>query len=108
VGICCGGKTKLNASTNATIFSWSPNSNMLNSNTLQPIVAPGNTTPYLLTVRNDTGCIKPVIDAVVVTVYTPVKVKAGNDTAVVVNQPLQLLATSNYDGDSTGTTVQYL
>jgi gliding motility-associated-like protein len=44
----------------------------------------------------------------VVTVYTPVKVKAGNDTAVVVYHPMQLHATSNYDGFSTGTTVQYL
>ncbi|NIT59055.1 MAG: hypothetical protein GWN00_23380, partial [Aliifodinibius sp.] len=39
--------------------------------------------------------------------YTPVKVNAGNDTAVVVNQPLQLMATSNYDSDSTGIIVQY-
>lgn len=108
VGICFGGRTQLNASTNASSFSWSPNSNMLNSNTLQPTVAPGNTTPYLLTVKYDTGCIKPVIDTVVVTVYTPVKVHAGNDTAVVINQPLQLFATSNYDGDTTGTSVQYL
>jgi gliding motility-associated-like protein len=107
VGICFGGRTQLNASTNATAFEWSPNKNMLYANTLQPIVAPGNTTPFALTVRYDTGCIKPVTDTIIVTVYAPVKVHAGNDTAVVLNQPLQLLASSNYDGDSTGISVQY-
>ncbi|MFZ5976678.1 MAG: PKD domain-containing protein [Hydrotalea sp. AMD] len=107
VGICFGGRTQLNATTNASAFEWTPNKNILYSNTLQPIVAPGNTTPYTLTVRYDTGCIKPVTDTILVTVYTPVKVNAGNDTAVVVNQPLQLMATSNYDSDSTGIIVQY-
>jgi gliding motility-associated-like protein len=36
-----------------------------------------------------------VADTIIVTVIPPVKVNAGNDTTVVINQPLQLTATAN-------------
>ena len=71
------------------------------SNTLNPIAAPSKNTFYLLTVTDTLGCTKAVTDSILVKVFTPIAVFAGNDTAVVSNQPLQLMATSNYDNGIT-------
>jgi gliding motility-associated-like protein len=101
IAICYGSRGQLNASITGTIFRWSPTSTMLNSNSLQPIVGPTTTTQYLLTVSDTLGCPKQVTDAVEVLVRTPVQLFAGNDTAVVINQPLQLSVMSNYDNGIT-------
>ncbi|MEL4419611.1 hypothetical protein, partial [Shewanella algae] len=49
-------------------------------------------TIYTLTVKDTLGCNKTVRDSIAVTVVPLVSVFAGNDTAVSINQPLQLLA----------------
>ena len=95
--ICFGTAAYLRGSTTAAYFIWAPTSSLQNATTLTPVAAPSSTTAYLLTVKDTFYCPKPVTDTVVVHVIPPVKVNAGNDTTVVLNQPLQLLATSSAD-----------
>lgn len=92
ITICFDDTTQLNASMVASNFSWTPTNTLINSNTLNPLAFPLTTTQYILTVTDVLGCPKPVRDTVVVTVRPPIKAFAGNDTAVVVGQPLQLNA----------------
>jgi gliding motility-associated-like protein len=51
------------------------------------------TTSYILQVYDTLGCPKPGLDTVIVTVRPPVLAFAGNDTSIVINQPLKLFAT---------------
>ncbi len=95
--ICFGTKAFLHGSIVGSSFAWSPLSNLLAANTLNPIAAPASTTKYILTAKDTLGCPKPTRDTVEVTVIRPVVVFAGNDTAIVVNQPLQLNAICNFD-----------
>lgn len=95
--ICFGNTARLQATTTAAYYQWTPANSMLYSNTLSPIAGPSVTTMYFVTVRDTLGCPKPVKDSVLVTVLPRVKAFAGNDTAVVVGQPLQLKATGGTD-----------
>jgi gliding motility-associated-like protein len=56
--------------------------------------SPLTTTGYVLTVDNE-GCPNSLVDTFLVRVLPPILVDAGNDTSIVINQPLQLNATSN-------------
>jgi len=58
------------------------------------IAAPPQTAQYILNIR-DEGCPIAVADTFTVTIVPPVLVNAGNDTLVVVDQPLHLQATSS-------------
>src|SRR5262249_6804022 len=93
---------------NATI-SIGTNYSSTNSNTLtgqgngtisglpyiiQATASPLSTTNYVLSIGN-AGCPNLLKDACHVRVLPPVLVDAGNDTSVVVNQPLQLHALSD-------------
>lgn len=93
--VCFGSTTKLNASYTGTNFSWSPVNSLLNANTLTPTAGPQQTTVYTFTAFDESvgGCPKPVSDTVTVVVLPPVQVFAGDDTDIVVGQPLQLNAT---------------
>ncbi len=93
--ICFGQSLRLFANTNAAYYSWAPINSLYQANTLAPLAGPDSTTSYLFTVRDTFYCTKSVTDTITVTVVPTVKVNAGNDTSVVVNQPLQLLAISN-------------
>jgi len=95
--ICFGTKAFLHGSIIGSSFNWGPVANLLNANTLNPVAAPASTTKYLLTSRDTLGCPKPVNDTVEITVIKPVVVFAGNDTSIVINQPLQLNAIANFD-----------
>jgi gliding motility-associated-like protein len=55
-------------------------------------------TDYILSVLNS-GCPNPLLDTFQVKVLPQIVVSAGNDTNVVVNQPLQLNASSSDPGD---------
>jgi len=59
---------------------------------LSPIAKPVNTTAYVLSAIDTKGCSKPATDTVIVTVLAKIYPDAGNDTAVIVDQPLQLNA----------------
>lgn len=91
--ICFGNTARLQATTTAAYYQWTPANSMMYSNTLSPITGPSVTTMYYVTVTDTLGCPKPVKDSVLVAVLPRVKAFAGNDTSVVVGQPLQLKAT---------------
>ena len=92
--ICFNSTVQLNGSTNGTQFSWSPASSLTNANTLNPLARPQGTIRYILTASSpNSGCPKPSRDTVLVNVLPKVNAFAGNDTAVVVGQPLQFNAT---------------
>ena len=90
--ICFAGTAILNGSIVGSSFTWSPVAGLSNGTTLQPTAQPLITTSYILTVMDTLGCPKPFRDTVVVNVLPKIVLSAGNDTAIVVNQPLQLNA----------------
>ncbi len=90
--ICFGGVANLRGLVSGPIFTWSPSGNLSNSNTLQPSAHPLFSTAYTLTTYDTLGCPKPFRDTIVVTVLPKINISAGNDTTVVVSEPLQLQA----------------
>lgn len=98
IDICFPGKAKLNGSIKGSFFNWSPTVWLDNLNSLQPTTTPYQSLSYVLTVTDTLGCPKPVSDTVLINVVPKVIAFAGNDTIVVGNQPLQLIATggTNY------------
>ncbi len=94
--ICYNTPAFLHGSHDGTRFSWSPTASLVNAGTLTPTAYPSGpgVRPYVLTVYNDLiACPKPGRDTVLVTVLPKIVPFAGNDTMVVVGQPLQLNAT---------------
>ena len=92
--ICYGTTATLNGS-GGTIYHWTPATYLSNSGIASPVAAPplAGTYIYALDVTNAFGCKSIKTDSVVLTVLPPVKVFAGNDTIITLNQPLQLNAT---------------
>jgi len=90
--ICYNNAAQLNGTTDGNRWSWNPVNNLFNATQLNPTAYPVKTTSYVLTAFDMKGCPKPSSDTVTVTVIPKINVTAGNDTAVVINQPLQLLA----------------
>ena len=90
--ICNKTSVQLLGSTDGSSVTWSPASTVNQSHILDPIALPKQTTQYILTAFDTKGCPKPGRDTVLVTVLPDIKPFAGRDTAVVVNQPLQLNA----------------
>jgi len=89
--ICYGDRIQLFADGGA-YYTWSPALSVSNYNIQNPIVSPPSTITYTVSVRDTLGCPKPSLRDVTVAVVPPVPAFAGNDTSVVVGQPLQLLA----------------
>lgn len=94
--ICYETEAQLAGTHDGTTFTWTPTATLTGANTLTPVAKPLNSTSYILTVRDEqSGCPKPKSDTVVVNVLPDIAAFAGRDTAVVVGQPLQFMATSN-------------
>ncbi|WP_127133164.1 PKD domain-containing protein [Pseudoflavitalea rhizosphaerae] len=92
ITVCYQAMGQLNGSTDGSRFSWSPAGSLINPGSLSPIARPSATTPFILTAWDDKGCPKPSFDTVLLTVLPKIIPYAGNDTNVVVGQPLQLKA----------------
>jgi gliding motility-associated-like protein len=90
--ICYDQSAYLHGIHNGSSFTWSPTSSLTNFNTLDPIAFPSGTTEYILSSFDNLGCPKPHRDTVLVTVLLKIVPYAGNDTLVVVGQPVQLNA----------------
>lgn len=97
--ICYGDQVQLQGTVGGNSFFWTPVNGLINANTLTPIAQPVRTTAYQLVTQGYLLCPKPARDTVVVQVIPPVRAFAGNDTAIVLGQPLQLFATgaTNYE-----------
>jgi gliding motility-associated-like protein len=90
--ICFNTPAQLYGSYRGTSYSWSPGNYLNNPNSINPIAVPPRTTTFVLTVYDTLGCPKPGYDSIVVNVLPKIRPFAGNDTLVVVGQPLQLNA----------------
>ncbi|HEY4288647.1 MAG TPA: gliding motility-associated C-terminal domain-containing protein [Puia sp.] len=102
--ICYNTSATLNSTiTVGTDYAWSSTDNLLNAGngviamlpySIEATATPPATTQYVLSIEN-AGCPNLLKDTFLVQVLPPILVDAGNDTAVVINQPLQLHASSN-------------
>lgn len=108
--ICYGATAMLNALiTLGTNYSWSSMATLGGSRgngnipstpfSIHETATPLKTTDYVLTIQN-AGCPNVLLDTFDVHVLPAIVVNAGNDTSVVINQPLQFSAVSNEPGDS--------
>lgn len=88
--ICFKDTALLTGSGNASSWLWSPARFLNNPTTTTTFAFPLATTNFILRGTDTLGCPKPVFDTVRVIVIPPVQAFAGNDTAVVIGQPLQL------------------
>jgi gliding motility-associated-like protein len=98
----CPGKSVRLQGSGGVSYDWSPAVYLSDSTSPDPMVEqPVSTVTYHLTVKGANGCSS--IDSAMATVVVspPPKVSAGNDTAVVIGQPIQLNAV---DVDGTGFT----
>ncbi|GGB25379.1 T9SS type B sorting domain-containing protein [Puia dinghuensis] len=102
--ICYNTKATLNATISlGTSYTWNDANTLTGQGngtvnptpyTMQVTASPLATTNYVLSVEN-AGCPNLLKDTFHVRVLPPIIVDAGNDTDVVINQPLQLHASSN-------------
>ena len=90
--ICFNTHCQLSARTDGTSVSWSPSGTLSDASSLQPFARPVATTEYVLSAYDTKGCPKPGLDTVLVTVLPKIIPSAGQDTNIVVGQPLQLRA----------------
>jgi hypothetical protein len=88
--ICYEDTASLHATMVGVSFVWAPTSTLGTPQSLNTLAWPLITTDYILKVYDTLGCPKPGIDTVQVLVRDEILAFAGNDTSVVVGQPLQL------------------
>ncbi len=86
--ICFGEKAFLNGSINGLSSIWQPSQLVQNPTSLSTLAFPRITTTFILVVTDTLGCPKPARDSVLVTVRTQPIVFAGNDTTIIIGQPL--------------------
>lgn len=91
--ICYDDTARIEASITGIRFTWSPTSTLSSPQSLNTLAWPKRTTSYILSAYDTLGCPKPGRDTVVVNVKDEIIAFAGNDTSVVVGQPLQLRGT---------------
>lgn len=92
ISVCYNAPAQLNGQSDGSSWRWSPAALVDDPSSLTPIARPLRTTPFQFAAYDTKGCPKPGLDTVLVTVFPRTKVSAGNDTAVVTGQPLQLNA----------------
>jgi gliding motility-associated-like protein len=101
--VCFGQAAPLHAIvTTGTEYSWASQASFSGESggaisslpfVVNVVAGPEQTTTYILSVRNE-GCPITVSDTLTVTVVPPIHVNAGNDTLVVLDEPLHFQATS--------------
>ena len=92
--ICYGDRIQLNAS-GGTGYKWSPATSLSNPSIASPFANPLDTTTYTVAVTDILGCPKPSYKKIKISVVPHVKAFAGYDTAIIMNQPLQLQASGS-------------
>lgn len=96
--ICYNTSAQLHGVTDGNSWQWTPASTLSNTLALDPVANPvAALTGYIFTAYDIRGCPKPGRDTMLVTMLPKIRAFAGRDTAVVINQPLQLNASG---GDS--------
>lgn len=89
--ICYGDTARLHGTTDAPTFYWTPQQALNDPANLNAIAFPKATTVYTLIAQDPwSGCPKATRSNVKVNVLSQIHAFAGNDTAAVAGQPLQL------------------
>jgi gliding motility-associated-like protein len=88
--VCWMDTSQLNATAKGIRFNWIPSNYLSNPAILNPLAFPPETTVYQLLVFDTLGCPKPGVSKVIIKVNPQIIAFAGNDTSIVVGQPLQL------------------
>jgi gliding motility-associated-like protein len=92
--ICFPATYQLHAS-GGTSYLWSPTIFLNNPSIAAPITSPSQSIRYTVAVTDILGCPKPSFDTVLIQVEKLSAHAGPRDTNIVVNQPLQLLATTS-------------
>ena len=90
--ICYGDSVFIRATKTGTYTKWSPTKGLSDSTLLSPVAKPDTTTTYTLSVTDTFYCPKPVSENVLINVVPPFSLTAGNDTAVILGEPLKMYA----------------
>ena len=90
LSICYDDTTQIKASISGIRFNWFPINYLSDPKSLNPLAYPPLTTVYQLIVYDTLGCPKPGISKVTVRVEPQIIAFAGNDTSIVIGQPLHL------------------
>lgn len=91
--VCEGAPIRLDATSNATTFSWSPANSLNNSHVLNPIATPLTSTAYKVTATMG-ACTET--KNILVTVLKAPKADAGKDVTICKEQDAQLTAVAGY------------
>jgi gliding motility-associated-like protein len=88
---CFGKDIRLDGSGSIN-YQWTPSIYLSNPSAPNPnvVLAPPGTYQYYLTVSDANGCKSVKQDSVIVKITAAPKIFAGRDTAIAINQPLQL------------------
>lgn len=89
--ICYGGTALLKAVKKGAYSTWSTN-NGFSNDSLSPTVSPLITTSYKIAVKDTFYCAQIVYDSVTVYVVPKIVLNAGDDTTIVLGEPLPLNA----------------
>lgn len=84
---CTGASVRMNTTSNAAQFSWTPANTLSAGNIREPVASPTQTTTYVVTATLN-GCEKK--DTVVVTVLPTPSVNAGTDKTVIAGDAVLL------------------
>jgi len=91
--ICFNTAVQLRGVSDGSVFRWAPAQSLNSAVILNPVATPVETTDYILSAFDTRGCPKRSTDTILVTVLPDIAPFAGNDTSIIVEQPLQLNAT---------------
>jgi gliding motility-associated-like protein len=91
--ICWMDTTMLDGKANGSRYIWVPATYLSNPAILDPLAYPLQTTEYDLLVYDTLGCPKPGVSKVIINVNPRIIAFAGNDTSIVLGQPLQMHGT---------------
>ena len=91
--VCFGATVQLNGSGGGS-YQWLPSTYLSDAAIANPVasIPVAGTFNYILHITNGSSCGVPKDDTVAITVLPQLKVFAGRDTSVVINQPVQLNA----------------
>ncbi|MFM9908188.1 MAG: PKD domain-containing protein [Chitinophagaceae bacterium] len=93
--VCFDDTAILKGTIRGSRFTWTPSSSLSNPRSLSTFAYPLSTTTYTLSVYDTLGCPKPGNSKIRILVRAPILAFAGNDTSIVIGQPLQLKATGS-------------
>ncbi len=88
--VCKGSAVNMFA-TGGTTYTWTPQTNLNNPNSSNPIATPSISTKYYVTVDDGNGCSKT--DSVQITVNSLPAISTSNDTSICLNSTAPLFAT---------------